>query len=289
MTGNAGAEAGTGALGAPGVARMQRMHGRAEVGFGIGSRGQRLTRLYQQGSAKAMLPRVHGSLPEVVFLNTAGGLTGGDDLGFVLDLAPGTRAAATTQTAERAYRSLGGAPARVAVTLSAGAGAELHWLPQETILFEASALDRRTRVELAGDARLVMAETLVLGRTAMGERLSRGDLSDWREVRRDGRPVLVEPVRLTDATLARRGSRAVLGGALAVSTLALVDLRAEDRLAAVRECLHSLPDGVEAAGSAWDGRLVVRALASDAQALRRVVMACLPVLTGVPLPRVWTL
>ena len=173
--------------------------------------------------------------------------------------------------------------------LAIEAGAQAEWLPQETILFEASALARRTRVDLAGDARLVLAETLVLGRIAMGERLATVDLSDWREVRRDGRPVLVEPVRLSDATLARRGSRAVLGGAVAVSTLALVDLRAEDRLAAVRECLHSLPDGVEAAASAWDGRLVVRALASDPQALRRVLTACLPVLTGVPLPRVWTL
>ena len=274
---------------AAGPRRMQRMHGRAEVGFAAGPRGQRLTRLFQQGSAKAMLPRVDGSLTEVVFLNTAGGLTGGDDLGFSIDLGPGTRAAATTQTAERAYRSLRGAPARVEVRLSAGEGAELHWLPQETILFEASALARRTRVDLAGDARLVLAETLVLGRIAMGERLEAVDLADWREVRRDGRPVLVEPVRLSDATLARRGSRAVLGGAVAVSTLALVDLRAEDRLAAVRECLHSLPDGVEAAASAWDGRLVVRALANDPQALRRVVTACLPVLTGVPLPRVWSL
>ena len=47
--------------------------------------------------------------------------------------------------------------------------------------------------------------------------------------------------------------------------------------------------GFEAAASAWDGRLMVRALASDPQALRRVVTACLPVLTGVPLPRVWSL
>ena len=63
---------------APSPRRLQRMHGRAEVGFAAGPRGQRLTRLFQQGSAKAMLPRVHGAVTEVVFLNTAGGLTGGD-------------------------------------------------------------------------------------------------------------------------------------------------------------------------------------------------------------------
>ena len=123
----------------------------------------------------------------------------------------------------------------------------------------------------------------------MGETLNVVDLRDWREVRRDGRPVLIEPVRLTDATLARRGSASVLGGAVALATLALVDLRAEDRLAEVRECLHSLPAGVEAAASAWDGRLVVRALAQDGFGLRRVVMACLRRMTGAALPRVWTI
>lgn len=266
------------------------MQGRAAVGLAAApGGGTRLTRLYQQGSAKAMLPRVPGGLPEVVFLNTAGGLTGGDDLGYALDLGEGARAVATTQAAERAYRSLGGPPARVGVTLTAGPGAVLHWLPQETILYDRSALHRRTRVELASDARLVLAETLVLGRTAMGERLASVDLSDWREVRRDGRPVLVEPLRLTDAVLAERGSPAVLGQAVALATLALVDPLAEDRLAAVRECLHSLPEGVEAAASAWQGRLLVRALGRDAFALRRVVAACLPVLTGAPLPRVWNL
>lgn len=271
-----------------GTAGLQRMHGRAAVALADGPRGARLVRLFQQGSAKALLPRVYGGLPEVVFLNTAGGLTGGDDLGYELTLGPDARAVATTQAAERAYRSLSGA-ARVEVSLSVGPGAVLHWLPQETILFDRAALHRRTRAELSGDARLVMAETVILGRAAMGERLAEVDLLDWREVRRDGEPVLLEPVRLTTAMLDHRTSPALLGEAVAFASLALVDLRAEERLAECRQCLHSLPDGVEAAVSALKGRLVVRALARDSFALRRLVTVCLGVLTGAPLPRVWNL
>jgi urease accessory protein len=51
-----------------------------------------------------MMPRMHGRAPEVVFLNTAGGLTGGDRLDYAVDLAGG-HVVATTQTAERAYRA----------------------------------------------------------------------------------------------------------------------------------------------------------------------------------------
>ena len=41
------------------------------------------------------------------------------------------------------------------------------------------------------------------------------------------------------------------------------------------------------AASAWDGRLVLRALSPDAHALRRRVAALLDHLRGGPLPRVW--
>ena len=74
----------------------QRTRGTAEVGLA----GGRLQRLFQQGSAKAIV--LHPG-PEVVFLNTAGGVTGGDELDY--RLRTDASATATTQTAERAYRA----------------------------------------------------------------------------------------------------------------------------------------------------------------------------------------
>ena len=74
---------------------MQRSAGVARVSID----GGRLTGLAQSGSAKALLPRSYGPAPEVVFLNTSGGLTAGDTLDYQLDLGPATRATATTQTA----------------------------------------------------------------------------------------------------------------------------------------------------------------------------------------------
>jgi urease accessory protein len=261
------------------IVTLERTRGRAQVALGPGGR---LLRLGQQGSAKAFLPRVHAPVPEVVFLNTAGGLTGGDRLSYALDLAPRAEALATTQTAERGYASAGGR-AEVTVELSLGAGARLDWLPQETILFDRSALARRLVADLGPGARLLMAEAVVLGRAAMGERVSELALSDWREVRRAGRPVFVDPLRITGATLG--AGPACLGPMRAAAVLALIAEGAEDALGPARTALAGL-DGVEAAASGWDGRLVVRLMAADALPLKRALAAVVNGL-GRGLPRVW--
>ena len=265
-----------------GLSLMQRTRGCAQVTLRQRDGVARLERLYQSGSAKAMLPNVHRATPEIVFLNTSGGLTGGDRLRFELTLGDGVRAMATTQTAERAYASAGGV-ANVDVALSVGAGGRLDWLPQETILFDRSALHRRTVVEMAADASVLLVEMLVLGRAAMGERVGVLDLTDWREVRRGGIPVLVEPLRLTGASL--QGQAGLLGSARAVASVALISPGAEAMLVPVRAAL--VDPAVDAGASAWGGKCVVRLLATEALPLRQALVKVLQVMRGGPLPRVW--
>ncbi len=260
----------------------QRVRGAAVVTLSDGPAAT-LRRLAQSGSAKAILPRMHGAPPEVVFLNTAGGLTSGDRLDYALSVGRGAVACGTTQTAERAYRA-DGPPARVTVTLDAEAGAQLAWLPQETILYDGAGLERDTTARLAGDATLLLAETLVLGRRASGETVVRLALRDRRRVLRDGRTVWLDPLRLDDEILAGPGL-AVLNGARAIATLAFAAPGAEDALGPVRSALTQ--DGVTAAASAWDGRLVVRAMAGDGAPLRRFLARLVPVLWRAPCPRVW--
>ncbi len=270
---------------------MQRARGEALVALDQRRGGTALARLAQAGAAKAFLPRIHGPVPEVVFLNTAGGLTGGDRLSYALDLGAGTAATATTQTAERAYAA-GAGRAALEVRLRLGPGARADWLPQETILYDAAALSRRTRADLAPGARLVLAEMLVLGRAAMGEAVARLALSDRREVWRGSEPVLIDPFALTSACLsppgAARVSRlALLGGARAVATLALVADGAEDAAGPLRAALAGI-EAAEAAVSGWDGRCLVRIRAAGGLPLRRAVARALHILRGgAALPRVW--
>lgn len=262
---------------------MQRARGRAEVALSLRGGAVRLDHLYQAGSAKAFLPRTHRPLPEVVFLNTSGGLTGGDRLAYRVAIGAGAGVVATTQTAERAYGSVTGR-AEVEVSLTLGAGARLDWLPQETILFDGAALNRRTSVEMARDARLLLVEALVLGRAAMGERVRRLDLTDWREVRRGGVLDWVEPLRLGNGSLL--GQAALLGPARAIASVVLLAPGAEAMLGLVRQRLAGFA-GVEAAASAWGGKCVVRVLAVEALALRRALVPVIEVLGGGLVPRVW--
>lgn len=256
----------------PESAAMQRARGEALVRLGPA----RLERLRTEGSAKAILPG--GSTGrEVVFLNTSGGLTSGDHLRFGLDLQG--QAVATTQTAERAYKATG-APARMEVRLAVGAGGWLDWLPQETILFDQAALDRRTVIDLGPGAGCLALEAVVLGRAAMGETVTALRFRDWREIRRDGAPIWIDPLALDAGTLT---GTATLNQARALATIILT---AEVPLAPLRAVLDE--PGVVAMASTFAGRTVVRMLAADGWPLRRQVTRALHILRdGRPLPRVW--
>jgi len=263
--------------------QLQRSRGKALVSFAVVAGRTRLRDLSQAGSAKAMLPRVAGVVPEVVFLNTSGGLTGGDRLEYGLTLGPGCRVCATSQTAERAYASTGPAAAvRIGATVAAGAW--LDWLPQETILFEASHLQRDTEIDLAADAGCLLIEQVVLGRHAMGETLRDARLTDRRMVCRSGRPVWAEVFRL-DAQVLQAQSPALLGEARAFATIALIAPDAPDAL----NCLRAVLDepGCVAAASGWDGKCIARITARDGWPLKRQIARAMAALRDGPAPRVW--
>ena len=260
---------------------LQRSFGEAVVELDAAGGRMRLVRLRQKGSAKAILPSVAG-VPEVVFLNTSGGLTGGDQLAFKLSLGANSRAVATTQTAERAYRAADGV-ATVSVELAVGAGGWVDWLPQETILFDQSALDRRTTIDLTGDAGCIALEAIVLGRPAMGEVVRSVSFRDTRRIRRNDVAVMLEPLSVTSAAL--NAGSAVLGASKAFASLVMIGGQVDAALTAARAVLDE--PGVDGAASAWDGKLSVRMMAVDGWPLRRQICRVLEAIRPGPLPRVW--
>lgn len=268
---------------------LQRARGRAHVGFKRAADGStRLKDLWQEGSAKIRLPNTYsGEAPVAVFINTAGGVTGGDHILLSADFAEGTRATVTTQACERIYRRSEGV-GRIDNRLTLGPGAEAAWLPQETIVFDGAGLDRSLSVDLAGTARLVAVEAVVLGRTAMGEDVRTVRLADRWTVRREGRLVYADALRLAGDTRAILSGGATGRGARAFATVLVVDPEADAALEPVRACLDGI-EGVEAGASAFDGLLAVRLLANDGRALRRVLEPLLTTLVRGPLPRVWSL
>ncbi len=239
--------------------------------------------LRQSGSLKVLFPRATGPALQAVLVNTAGGVTGGDRFRLNAVAGPGTELTLTTQACERAYRAQGAETGELHNHLAAGPGARINWLPQETLLFQGSALRRTLRVDLAGDARLLMAEPLVFGRAAMGERLTRARFHDRIEIRRDGALLYLDSLRL-DGDVAAQMDRPALGaGAGAMATLIFAAPEAEAHLAPQRAMLPA----TAGASLVRDGVLAVRALAPDSFALRQVLIPILARLSGATLPRPW--
>ncbi len=269
-------------------AAMQRARGRIGLQFRKDAHGNsQLVDLHQSGCAKAMVARRRDPVAEAVLINTAGGLTGGDQLDIGIRAEPGVTLDVASQTAERAYRSLGTA-ATVHNRLWLGGQTDLAWIPQETILFDHSALRRHLEVEMSGTARLLVAESFVLGRLAMGETVHRAEVQDHWRIRRDGRLVFADSLRLGGDIQHLIGRKAVLDGAQAFASVLLVAADAEDWKDRVLQEAE-VQDNLRASASAWDGMLSLRLVASRPDVLRTTLKTVLQRLRGRAMPRVWTM
>ena len=201
------------------IRRLQRTQGAAHLSFGISG----VQRWREDGAAKVRLPRRPKDAPaEAILINTAGGLTGGDSLDWRFDVAA-TSLVATTQAAEKIYRSLGD-DAEIHSRLTGSSGAQLYWLPQEAILFDGARLRRSLDVDLTGGATLLALEATVFGRRAMGESIQDLAFHDRWRVRREGGLIFADDIRF-DGALPR--TVATLGEAGAMATLLLVAEDAE--------------------------------------------------------------
>jgi urease accessory protein len=270
------------------AATRLRARGEARAAFARIGAKTAPARVYEAGGLRLRFPHSAGPC-EAVLVNTGGGVAGGDRAAIELTLEDGADVHATTQSAEKIYRSEGEA-AEVATRLNLAAGARLAWIPQETILFDRSRLDRRLEADIATDASLLLIESIVFGRLAMGEERIAASLRDHWRIRRGGRLVFADELRLDEAAEAL--SRPAIGrDARAVASFLFMAPEAAAHLDALRATFDEIAekDGapLEAGASALDGFLVGRALSRDPARLRALVLAVMMALTGRPAPRVW--
>jgi urease accessory protein len=238
--------------------------------------------LHESGSLRVRFPSSEDEGLSGVFVNTAGGVAGGDRFDIEITAADGSKLTLTTAAAEKVYR----APAQAAelnITLKVAAGAHLGWLPQETILFDRARVRRRFDIDLDVTASLLLCEIVVFGRTAMGERMEQGEFVDHWRLRRGGKLVFAETVRLDGNIGAKLARSAVAKGGAAIGT-ALIVPGDEALIERLREASESFAG--EVGISAWNGFAMARFCAQDAARLRADMMAVLA-RTGAALPRLW--
>jgi urease accessory protein len=273
----------------------QRVDGEARIAFRSDAKGRTsLADLYQRAPCRVMFPTTEPDEPiQAVLLTTSGGLTGGDRTRVTVELDAGSRVTLTTQAAEKIYRALPSAgDAIVQVEMQVGDGAWAEWLAQETIVFEGSRLRRAFAADVAANGKLLAVESIVFGRTAMGEHFDTGLLHDAWRIRRIGKLVWADALHLEGEVRQLRGAPFGFGTSVACSTVVYVGADATRQLAEARRLLSqcSLPCGA----TSLDGILVARIMAADAVELRAVVTLLVAGLRSAAgslparVPRVWS-
>lgn len=269
-------------------AELQRARGVGRVATKQLADQTRLDSLFQDGCAKIRLPRTHSHSLEAVLINTAGGITGGDHIEWSASVAAGGHLVLTTQACERSYRSTG-QTARIQTTLDVGANAHLDWLPQETILFEASKLSRRLTVHLAEGATFTAIEAVLLGREAMGEDARDAELQDQWRIYRSGKLIHAEATRLSGLA-AERDANALLSGARAFASIVHITNNIDDAERIAARLRFKIGPTSHASVSANGERIVIRATAHSGIELRRIIVPLLTEITATgALPRLWHL
>jgi urease accessory protein len=257
------------------VARLHLQRSKGSVLLRVGAGGVEVMR--EAGSAKCRMLR--GS-SEAILINTGGGLAGGDVVEITATAGAGAALTLTSQAAERVYRTLGPA-AEVMIKLTAEANASLFWMPQESIFFEGSALQRSLDVDLAPDSIFFGVEPMLFGRREMGEQVRHVSVVERWNIRRNGKLLHSDVFRLgPDWTT----SKATFADNHAAATVVLMTDHAENMIDEVRAVL-----GANDGASAWNGKLIARLVAKDGFHLRKTLIQVFIACVGQEgLPKTWT-
>lgn len=178
---------------APGPAPAGRWPASLELGFESVEGRTVMARVRHYGPLrvqKALYPE-GGAICHTILLHPPAGIVGGDTLNFDIAMSERAHVLMTTPGASKWYRS-DGRMAHVTQRLSVASEAVCEWLPQENIVFDGAQGKLDTCFSLSGDATLIAADMLCLGRIGSGERFRHGRLTLATRISVDGRPIWLE-------------------------------------------------------------------------------------------------
>ena len=170
---------------------------RAELSlkYGVKREKTRLLTRHQLGPLtvqKTFFPE--GAACHTYLLHPPGGVVGGDQLSFNIDLGPQAHALLTTPGATKFYRS-NGDQAWQSQNLNVAEGALLEWLPMENIFFSGANCKLLTHIQLEADARFIGWEMQCFGRPMLSETFDKGQVLGQTFISRDNKVLLAESLR----------------------------------------------------------------------------------------------
>ncbi|MFF3645162.1 urease accessory protein UreD [Streptomyces sp. NPDC002564] len=195
------------------------MRATARIGARADGRGgTALPVLDGEGPLALRRTRSSGPAARVTLVGAMSGPLGGDHLTVEATAHEGARLHVDSAAATIALPGQTERTARYDVRLTVADGAELHWLPEQLISVRDSDLRVTTRADLAAEARLVLREEQVLGRTDEAP----GHLASRLTVRRAGQVLIDQELSCGPGAPGGWDGPAVLGGHRAVGQLVVV-------------------------------------------------------------------
>ena len=261
--------------------KFQRAHGNINVKIN----NNEINRFYQSGSAKVFYPKSPQEIKELVLVNTAGGLTSGDNFFYNIDIINKSKIFVTTQTAERVYKGIND-NAEIKVTLSVDYTSDLFWIPQELILFNNCNLIRKIEVNLKSNSNFLLAESTIFGRTAMGEFLEKGFFKDNWKIYLNEKLIHAEALSLTGNIKDKLSSIASTDNGVAICNIFISGkkfLSKEDLL--IKTLKNS--EIILSSHSKWNDKMLIRIISKDAFELKLIKKKLISYLSDKNLPKVW--
>ena len=261
--------------------KFQRAHGNINVKIN----NNEVNRFYQSGSAKVFYPKSPREIKELVLVNTAGGLTSGDNFFYNIDIINKSKIFVTTQTAERVYKGIND-NAEIKVTLSVDDTSDLFWIPQELILFNNCNLNRKIEVNLKSNSNFLLAESTIFGRTAMGEFLEKGFFKDNWKIYLNEKLIHAEALSLTGNIKDKLSSIASTDNGVAICNIFISGknfLSKEDLL--IKTLKNS--EIILSSHSKWNDKMLIRIVSKDAYELKLIKKKLISCLSDKNLPKVW--
>ena len=149
---------------------------------------------------KLFYPELDGTC-HVYILHPPGGVVGGDSFDININVDPNAKVLVTTPAAGKFYRS-SGATAYQKQTIKVADNGFLDWFPSENIFFPGAKVKLETRVDLSKESHFTAWDIMCLGRPAIDETFSSGQLSQRLEIFKDGRPIRFDKFIIQENDLA---------------------------------------------------------------------------------------
>ena len=241
--------------------KLEKSKGRLEIKI----KDQNLQKLYQQGSLKALMPDFHENLKQLMLINTAGGITSGDELDYRLDI-DSSSLCISTQAAEKIYSGFGN-PANLEINLNLLNNSSLFWLPKELILFNNCNLKRKINFNLSKDSNLLICENIIFGRTSMKEVFEKGYFSDFWNINIENKLIHTEAINTNFFEKKYLNSFSTLNNNSAIATIIIVGEKFLNNLNNLSETLTN-NENTTSNYSHWDNKLIVRLLSKDSYNLK---------------------